>query len=141
MKCLHNSENSYVDHSTSQIQITNSKRALNLRGGATKRAQFSRTAFGWLGETEPSEVCDDEGQARKSARGMPWHQEPMKDATSCEKPRGGANILRSVDIRMGKPGTAIPCQRAMNKIVVRGEPPELKHLSRARKRHQTRFRK
>ncbi len=34
----------------------------------------------------------DEGQARKSARGMPWHQEPMKDATSCDKPRGGANI-------------------------------------------------
>ena len=92
------------------------------------------------GGSERSEVCDDEGQAIKSARGMPWHQEPMKDATSCEKPRGGANILRSVDIRMGKPGTAIPCQRAMNKIVVRGEPPELKHLSRARKRHQPRFR-
>ena len=31
------------------------------------------------------------GQARKSARGMPWHQEPMKDATSCEKLRGAAN--------------------------------------------------
>ena len=26
-------------------------------------------------------------------------------------------------------------------IVIRGEPPELKHLSRARKRHQPRFRK
>ena len=34
----------------------------------------------------------DEGQARKSARGMPWHQEPMKDVTSCDKPWGGANI-------------------------------------------------
>ena len=43
------------------------------------------------------------GQARKSARGMPWHQEPMKDVISCEKLRGGANILRSGDIRMGKP--------------------------------------
>ena len=42
---------------------------------------------------------------------------------------------------MGKPGTAIPCQRALNQIGVRGEPPELKHLSRARKRHQPRFRK
>ena len=31
------------------------------------------------------------GQARKSARGMPWHQEPMKDATSCDKLRGAAN--------------------------------------------------
>ena len=34
----------------------------------------------------------DDGQAIKSARGMPWHQEPMKDVTSCDKPRGGANI-------------------------------------------------
>ena len=33
---------------------------------------------------------------------------------------------------MGQPGTAIPCQRALNQIGVRGEPPELKHLSRAR---------
>ena len=32
------------------------------------------------------------GQAGKSARGMPWHQEPTKDVTSCDKPRGGANI-------------------------------------------------
>ena len=31
------------------------------------------------------------GQAKKSARGMPWHWEPMKDATSCEKLRGAAN--------------------------------------------------
>ncbi len=35
----------------------------------------------------------DEGQAEKSARGMPWHQEPTKDVTSCDKPRVGANIL------------------------------------------------
>ena len=33
------------------------------------------------------------GQAIKSARGMPWHQEPKKDVTSCDKLRGGANIL------------------------------------------------
>ena len=32
------------------------------------------------------------GQAIKSARGMPWHQEPTKDVTSCDKLRGGANI-------------------------------------------------
>ena len=31
------------------------------------------------------------GQAIKSARGMPWHQEPMKDVTSCDKLRGAAN--------------------------------------------------
>ena len=37
---------------------------------------------------------------------------------------------------MGKPGTAIPYQRAVNQIAVRREPPELKHLSRTRKRNQ-----
>ena len=26
-------------------------------------------------------------QANKSARGMPWHQEPMKDVISCDKLR------------------------------------------------------
>ena len=86
-------------------------------------------------------VHSDDGQANKSARGMPWHQEPKKDATSCDKPRGAAHKLRSVDFRMGKPGRAILCQRALNKIGVRREPSELKHLSRTRKRHQQRFRK
>ena len=80
----------------------------------------------------------EEDQANKSARGMPWHQEPMKDVISCEKLRGAANELRSGDIRMGKPTVRYPM---MNEIVIGGEPPELKHLSRARKRHQPRFRK
>ena len=48
------------------------------------------------------------GQANKSARGMPWHQEPMKDVASCDKLRGAANKLRSGDFRMGKPTMAIP---------------------------------
>ena len=33
-----------------------------------------------------------EGQVKKSTGRMPWHWEPMKDVTSCEKLRGGANI-------------------------------------------------
>ena len=77
------------------------------------------------------------GQAIKSARGMPWHQEPMKDVTSCDKLRGAANELRSGDFRMGKPTVRYPI---LNQIGMGGEPPELKHLSRARKRHQPRFR-
>ena len=32
-----------------------------------------------------------EVQANKSTRRMPWHQEPKKDVTSCDKPRGAAN--------------------------------------------------
>ena len=71
---------------------------------------------------------------------MPWHWKPMKDVAIYEKPRGGESSHRSEDIRMGKPGRAILCQRALNQIGVRGEPPELKHLSRARKRNQPRFR-
>ena len=42
-------------------------------------------------ESEGYEVRDDEGQARKSARGMPWHQEPKKVVISCDKPRGAAH--------------------------------------------------
>ena len=41
---------------------------------------------------------------------------------------------------MGKPDGAILHHPALNKIGVGGEPPELKHLSRARKRNQPRFR-
>ena len=52
---------------------------------------------------ERAEACANDGQANKSARGMPWHQEPKKDVISCEKPRGAANKLRSGDVRMGKP--------------------------------------
>ncbi len=45
----------------------------------------------------------NEGQVTKSAGRMPWHREPMKDAISCDKLWGGANSLRSADVRMGKP--------------------------------------
>ena len=40
----------------------------------------------------------------KGVRRMPWLSETMKDVISCDKLRGGANILLSVDFRMGKPG-------------------------------------
>lgn len=42
---------------------------------------------------ETERANSDEGQANKSARGMPWHQEPTKDVTSCDKLRGAANEL------------------------------------------------
>ena len=42
-------------------------------------------------DAKQSAVFSDEGQANKSARGMPWHQEPKKDVTSCDKLRGAAN--------------------------------------------------
>ena len=36
---------------------------------------------------------------------MPRYREAKKDVISCEKPRVGANDHRSVDIRMGQPGS------------------------------------
>ena len=35
-------------------------------------------------------VCE-EVQAKKSIRRMPWHREPTKDATNCDKLRGAVN--------------------------------------------------
>ena len=34
---------------------------------------------------------------------MPWRGKSTKGAASCDKPRGGANGLRSADSRMGEP--------------------------------------
>ena len=79
-------------------------------------------------------------QAKKSIRGMPWHQEPTKDVTSCEKLRGAANKPRSADIRMGQPSREHPREVHTESIGMYREPAELKHLSRQRKRDQTRFR-
>ena len=42
-------------------------------------------------------------QAHKGILWMPWHWEAMKDVIGCDKPRGDANFLWSVDFRMGKP--------------------------------------
>ena len=50
---------------------------------------------------EPNQV----GQAIKSVGRMTWHQEKL---------RLGANIHRPADIRMGKPGTAIPYHCMVN---------------------------
>ena len=71
---------------------------------------------------------------------MPWHQEPKKVVISCDKPRGAAHkryIRGSLNgaTRHGNTVSAIS-----KYIAYGGEAPELKHLSRARKRNQQRFR-
>ncbi len=68
----------------------------------------------------------------KSVWRMPWLSEAMKDVTSCDKLRGGANNLRSGDFRMGQP-TWLKTRDPDNQG---GEPGELKHLSTRRKRKQ-----
>ena len=84
---LHNSENSYVTIAASQRSSNKFKACFEFE----RRSNGANAVFAdshWLAaETEMSEVCDDEGQAKKSARGMPWHQEPKKDVTSCDKLR------------------------------------------------------
>ena len=71
---------------------------------------------------------------------MPRHQEPKKDVISCEKLRVGANIHRSVDIRMRE----LKSEKKLiysyiSKVVYEGERWELKHLSTNRKRKKNRF--
>jgi hypothetical protein len=63
-------------------------------------------------------------------------QAPKKGAASCDKLRVGACSLRSGDPRMGLPIT-IPSGIVM--LREEREPPELKHLSRGRKRDQMAF--
>jgi hypothetical protein len=42
-------------------------------------------------------------KVNKGVRRMPWLSEAMKDVTSCDKLRLGANNLLVVDFRMGQP--------------------------------------
>ena len=46
----------------------------------------------------------ESNQAKKSTGWMPRHQAPKKDVASCEKSGGAASRLRSLNVRMGKPG-------------------------------------
>ena len=68
---------------------------------------------------------------------MPWHWEPTKDVTSCDKLRGGANSRNIRRFPNGETYRKVPYDEY---IVIRREPSELKHLSRKRKRNQPRFR-
>ena len=78
------------------------------------------------------------GQTRKGVRWMPWRFGPKKDVASCDKPRGAASRLRSVDLRMGQPGEGKPSSSCAEYIGAGRAPGELKHLSTRRKRKQPR---
>ena len=75
------------------------------RKGRTERLIFSHD----LQHHEPSGLISGRGDApareqdTEGARRMPWHRKSTKGAASCDKPRGGANGLRSGDSRMGEP--------------------------------------
>ena len=69
----------------------------------------------------------------KSKRRMPWLSEAMKDVTSCEKLRGGANIRY---IRRYPNGATFQVEDLESRCKPGSEPGELKHLSTRRKRKQ-----
>jgi hypothetical protein len=56
---------------------------------------------------------------------MPWLSENTKDVVSCDKLWGGANIFKSIDVRMGKP-IVLKIQYCEYSQI---KPRELKHLS------------
>ena len=70
------------------------------------------------------------------ARRMPWRRQAMKDAASCEKPRGGACGLRSGGFRMGQPAPREGGAPARTHMAAGARPGEVKHLSSRRKRRQ-----
>ena len=88
------------------------------RDVAAKESNVSWPALRGAGELEEYKYnykkILETRKSSKSVRGMPWLSEAKKDVTSCEKPRGGANSHRSVDIRMGKPGKEDPCHPYAN---------------------------
>ena len=57
-----------------------------------KEATSSATLGAKAGDLTPVSPVQ-EWLSVKGAGRMPWHQEPTKDAISCDKPRGAANGL------------------------------------------------
>jgi hypothetical protein len=102
-----------------------------LKGTDWRRALIGDRLYRWAGLiSRKLELV----KRSKGTRGMPGRGQARKDAASCDKPWGGARILRSMDFRMGQPGgwkDPSPLRR--------GQRGELKHLSTCRKRNQARF--
>ena len=92
-----------VSRETYKHQIRAQRSGSNLERKKNGMSELSTGSVSLTAEANDMKFLLTTGQANKSARGMPWHQEPMKDVISCEKPRGAANKLRSGDVRMGKP--------------------------------------
>ena len=67
---------SYSRHKPAQAFVTR-------RGDVTEWMSSAAASS----RTKDMESTSTKGQAIKSARGMPWHQEPTKDVTSCDKLR------------------------------------------------------
>ena len=87
----------------------------------------------WCKPTTSQNQC-----IKRYSRALQWMPRrilPMKDVEDCDNLRGAVNKLRSGGLRMGKPAMShVMCISIWIHRIVEREPPELKHLSRARKR-------
>ena len=68
---------------------------------------------------------------------MPWHQEAKKEAEDCQKLRGAVNQALIRRFPNGGTHYGKPIVSSSEFIGWRSERPELKHLSKARKRKQS----
>ena len=84
--CLHNSRTAIAYRPHYKIESEPSEADRIRKGERRERIRSFRESG-----NEVERASFDVGQANKSARGMPWHQEPMKDVTSCDKLRGAAH--------------------------------------------------
>ena len=75
------------------VQLLKNLPIFEEKGGAAERVRPASQAERLARTGERCAACDAAGQAKKSARGMPWHQEPKKDVTSCDKSGGAAHRL------------------------------------------------
>ncbi len=68
---------------------------------------------------------------------MPWYQEAMKEAEDCQKLRGAVNLALIRRFPNGETQYSKPVLLLFEYIEQQSERPELKHLSKARKRKQS----
>ena len=64
---------------------------------------------------------------------MPRLEKAMKDVVACDKPRGAG---KQALIRGFPNGETRPCEARSLRFISEGEPAEVKHLSKRRKRKQ-----
>ncbi len=94
--------------------LTRLERQTQLNDLINKTNERRRAAARWAGQGEAehrAEALSRLKESRKETRaheGCLWLPEAKKDATSCDKPRSGANTRRGADFRMGQPRGSDP---------------------------------
>ena len=58
-----------------------------------EESEYAQAHVDAIRRIDPVSILYLRSEDTKGARWMPWHRKSMKDAASCDKLRGGANIL------------------------------------------------